>query len=115
MDKIGEFKEFLSKELEAYSKSIVFNRNPVSIEYYTSEFYSKIVNEFVRLEGLPQTYIDPKIPAKEFMKVARDLRTLAKPYRRRLRKEKPPRKEYKKPGPKPNLNPIPKLKKLPVL
>ena len=93
----------------------MFNRKPVSIEFHTSDFYSKVVNEFVRLEGIPQSYIDPKIPVKEFMKVANDLRTLAKPYRRSLKREKPPRKEYKKPGPKPNPNPIPKIKKLKVL
>jgi hypothetical protein len=74
MDKVKEFQHFLEVHLDELTRSIVFNRNPISIEFYKGDFYSKMVNEFVRLNDLPQEIINPDIPKEELVEVAKQIR-----------------------------------------
>lgn len=74
MDKVKEFQHFLELHLDILTREIVFNRNPVAIEFHKGDFYSKMVNEFVRLNDIPQEVINPDIPKEELVEVAKQIR-----------------------------------------
>lgn len=74
MDKISEFQKFLEKEIGEFTRIVVYNRNPLAIEFYKADLYSKVLAEFVRLNDIPQTVINPDIPKEELVEVAKQLR-----------------------------------------
>lgn len=74
MDKVKEFQHFLEINLDELTRNIVFNRNPIAIEFYKGDFYSKVLSEFVRLNDIPQEVINPDIPKQELVEVAKQLR-----------------------------------------
>lgn len=88
MDKLSQFKETLERELNFLTFNIIHNKRPVSIEYHRADFFSKIINEFVRLQDVPQEIINPEVTKKELTEVASNLKKITRQKRMRKRKVK---------------------------
>jgi hypothetical protein len=81
MDKKKQFADKLDDHLHNLAKNIVFNRNPLSIEFHKADFFSKVMNDFEEIFGnnpenieIPEPNIDE---TKEvLLKVAKEIRRM---------------------------------------
>jgi len=80
-----EFEKNLDQNLDQLLKNVVFNRNPLSIEFYRADFYSKIMREFFK----SQNYKIPEATEEEKEKLVE----MAKTIKKLNQKINPPKKE----------------------
>ena len=83
MDKKKEFEIKLDEHLNQLAKSIVFNRNPVGIEFHKADFFSKVMNDFQEIFGnnpesieIPEPNIEETKEA--LLKVAKEIKRMNK-------------------------------------
>ena len=83
MNKKKEFEHKLDEHLDQLAKNIVFNRNPVGIEFHKADFFSKVMNDFQDIFGNnPETIEIPEPNIEEtkeaLLQVAREIKKMNK-------------------------------------
>lgn len=80
-----EFEHNLDALLDQLLRNVVFNRNPLSIEFHRADFYAKVMREFLKSQNykIPETSEEEKETLVE----------LAKTIKKFNRKINPPKKE----------------------
>jgi hypothetical protein len=83
MDKKKQFEDNLDVHLHNLAKNIVFNRNPLSIEFHKADFFSKVMNDFEEIFGNNPESIEIPEPNVEqtkevLLKVAKEIRRMNK-------------------------------------
>jgi hypothetical protein len=80
-----EFEKNLDQNLDQLLRNVVFNRNPLSIEFHRADFFSKIMREFLK----SQNYKIPEATEEEKEKLVE----MAKTIKKLNQKINPPKKE----------------------
>ena len=90
MDKKKQFEDKLDNHLHKLAKNIVFNRNPLSIEFHKADFSASVMRDFEEIFGNSPENIEMPEPNIEqtkevLLKVAKEIRRM-----NRLRTPKKP-------------------------
>jgi polyisoprenoid-binding protein YceI len=85
MNKKAEFEKELIEHIDNYTKKVVLNRNPVSINFHKADLYSNVLRSFYKALNYEVEY-DPKQKEEELIQAAILLKRINRKMHKRKKK-----------------------------